>query len=665
MTRHLTAFVSLFALTGSLLAVDVAPSPRPVYRPVSVLAPLLGSPDWVERDAASVELEKIGPAALPALRTVVENTTDGEVLRRGRLLITRLEKRLADEKALAPTMVELNGKFSSIQEAVAELSKQSGYTVTFTSSSHREYKRVILNTGKVVFWDAIEQLCDAADLQIAAVGPFSAPRTKIVGTPTIQTNTVSDVEIQPLAPPVPKANPTAAIEQLKKDLEKIAQSRKEVAKEVNATAKAREAELEKIQAEAQARLKDLERQLAVQKAIGDQVAVPGPGKPAAAPLPLPAPGAIGQQIQAIQPAKGPPPPPTLAGPSTAIVLEPRVGAKRPSANFGAVRLEAMAMPDGAAVQDAVAVLVQVWAEPKLQWQQTRSIRVRQARDDNDQALAANMIDALASGPLVIDGNGIQMIQNVNGGVIINNGGGRVVINGNVQGQIIVNNGQVIIQGGNVTTGTQTLPTPSFAPNARQSVVKLQPGEKSSDLLKDFAGVLEAIVKTAPEALVTIADLSKASEQTHVSGVRLKTSEIAKGSNDTYTLHVELEHTQAVQPAAPSGESNVPLAGAGPFRAGFVVRGGAVVRHPGSMDAGRVFSGLRVADEAGTPFELSLTQPPQIMATGTTNSLKLVLQLGPTAKGQSAPKSITFWGTRSASVDVPFSMKDVPALAAKK
>lgn len=642
MLRSAAAFASLALLTGSLFAVNTAPAPRLTDRPIPELVRDLGSPDYAEREAASRDIDRIGPPALFDLKREIAKSTDGEVLRRGRQLIARLEKRLADEKALAPTMVEINADGQTIEQIVADLSKQTGYAVSVTAD---ESKRVTLKTGRITFWQAIDQLCDAGNLQIAAVGGIKAPGTKIAdaSSPREEITLVPQLPVPLAADPLKAA--AAKVEELKKDLEKVAKARAEVAKEVKGAERA--AALAKIQAEAELKLAEAQREMALKKA----------GVAAKPVLPPAMNWQPGQGTRAPKEAWGSERISALNG----IVLEPRQGAKRPSANFGAVRLEAMAMPANAAVPDAVAALVQVWAEPRLQWQQTRSVRVRTARDDQGQALVADPSSTIASGPLVLNGNGIQMVQNVNGGVVIvNNGGGQVIINGNINGRVIVNNGNVVIQGNDFTAPAG--PSGAFTPNPRQVVVKLQPGEKSTDALKEFAGILEAVVRTGPEAIVTIGDLTKPIEQSHPGGVRLKTGELTKGEDGNYTLDVELEYDpNSVQLAAPPGERNVGAAAPDPFQGRIMIRGG---RRVNSGTSGRVVFGLHVTDEAGKPYTIQAQQQ-SVQFNGVSSAMKLTLSLVPESKDQPAPKSIAFWGTRNAGVDVPFKLEGVPTLAATK
>ena len=373
MTRHAASLTSLLFLVSSLPAAPEAPAPRPAGGRMADLVERLGSPDYVTRELATRELELVGPLALPALQKALSASADGEVVRRAGLIASRIEKRLADDKALAPTLVTLPAD-RALAEVLADLSRQTGYQVRLTGQA--DSKRVYsFKAGRRTFWDAVEHVCRTADLQIASVGGFAAqgasPSPAVPG----------------MTPGVPGVMPPI----------------------------------------------DVRRQRY--------------GRPM----------------------------PDPANPTNAIVLEPRRGARRPGANVGAVRLETLPLPPGTPGLDGVTALVQVWAEPKLRWEQTRGVRVRQARDDRGQALAPDLTAESALAAHVVDGNG--MFVNGGGALVIN--GGNVVIQGNVrfQGNVVIQNGNLIVNG--ETPEGATTPG-SFVPNAMQAVVRLQAGERPSD-----------------------------------------------------------------------------------------------------------------------------------------------------------------------------------------
>jgi hypothetical protein len=168
----------LLALPAALLTVALALAqtpPKPAE--VAKLVEQLGSADFREREAATRRLEELGPAAIEELRAAV--TSDNpETARRAHDLLRKAERRLANDKTLAPTLVELDAKESPLDDALADLSKQAKCEVVLGGSKPAELvgKKVSVSTGgKVPFWAAVLKVCDAADLQIASAGGFLAP----------------------------------------------------------------------------------------------------------------------------------------------------------------------------------------------------------------------------------------------------------------------------------------------------------------------------------------------------------------------------------------------------------------------------------------------------------------------------------------------------------
>lgn len=131
----------------------------------------LGSNRFAERRQAQRLLDRVGAPALEALRKAVDSE-DKEVSRLARELVARIEKREETAAALAPTQVHLVCKDMPVPEAVAALAKQSGYDIQITGTREVVAKRKItLDTGEVIFWEALDRLCRKAGL--VEVGPSS------------------------------------------------------------------------------------------------------------------------------------------------------------------------------------------------------------------------------------------------------------------------------------------------------------------------------------------------------------------------------------------------------------------------------------------------------------------------------------------------------------
>ena len=174
MTRLTLAVAALLAVP-LMASGEPPPAPAPLKSPAAKLIDQLASDDFAEREAASKGLADLGPAALDEIRTACASP-DPEVASRARDLAARITRRLDNEKNLAPTVVELTAVDTPLDTVLALLSKQSGYQVVLGGLKVDELaaKKVTLKTGKVSFWEAVRAVNDAAGLQIASVGGFTA-----------------------------------------------------------------------------------------------------------------------------------------------------------------------------------------------------------------------------------------------------------------------------------------------------------------------------------------------------------------------------------------------------------------------------------------------------------------------------------------------------------
>jgi hypothetical protein len=132
----------------------------------------LGSGNFSEREDASAALDAAGEAALPGLRAAAESE-DAEVRRRAGELVQRIEQRVETEHLLSPTKVQLSFKETTVREALNELHRQSGYDVVLADPRNKlKDRKVTLDTGETTFWEALDRLCERANL--AEEGPPSA-----------------------------------------------------------------------------------------------------------------------------------------------------------------------------------------------------------------------------------------------------------------------------------------------------------------------------------------------------------------------------------------------------------------------------------------------------------------------------------------------------------
>jgi hypothetical protein len=143
----------------------------------------LGSSTCADREQAAASLEAAGAAALPFLREAAKSA-DAEVARRAASVIAATEEKLLTASLLKPRRFRFFVHEMSVVEAVAELSKKSGYTLTLDGVPSD--RKVTLDTGETTFWDAFKQLCAAAGLVEKPAAPPAPPSVSSTYTQVIR-----------------------------------------------------------------------------------------------------------------------------------------------------------------------------------------------------------------------------------------------------------------------------------------------------------------------------------------------------------------------------------------------------------------------------------------------------------------------------------------------
>ncbi|MCI0703612.1 MAG: hypothetical protein L0241_21230 [Planctomycetia bacterium] len=168
--------IVVFFVTLGASFVLAAPVPQPNVREAAQLVEKLGSSDFAEREAATKRLDELGVLALEELRAACKSENP-EIAERAKDLVRKIERRVSSQRALAPTMVEIEAQGIPLDAVLAALSKQAGCEVVLGGLKPDELagKKITVNTGKVPFWTAVLNICDAADLQVANVSGFMAP----------------------------------------------------------------------------------------------------------------------------------------------------------------------------------------------------------------------------------------------------------------------------------------------------------------------------------------------------------------------------------------------------------------------------------------------------------------------------------------------------------
>jgi hypothetical protein len=150
-----------------LLAPAEEPSQAALAEQVSALVRKLDARELTERDSAQRELEMLGPAILPLLPAIDDNTS-AEVA--GRL--SRVRQKLLEVQAASATsgsQITLQGKALPLSEVLAELSKQSGNLIV----DHREAfgqlapdTTVTVDFKNTLVWEALDSVLDQAELTL-------------------------------------------------------------------------------------------------------------------------------------------------------------------------------------------------------------------------------------------------------------------------------------------------------------------------------------------------------------------------------------------------------------------------------------------------------------------------------------------------------------------
>jgi hypothetical protein len=180
--RHSSWILALIVALGPAVAAraDDPPPAKVDAEKIDKLIKQLNSNKFSERVLATRELDAIGVPALEALRKAAKS--DGaEVSKRAAELIKKIEERTLTSTLLAPTRLRLVFKDTPVPDAVAELAKKSGYPIQLEGNKEELAKRKItLDTGETTFWQALDMLCQKANLvETNAPNRFGGPGLKL------------------------------------------------------------------------------------------------------------------------------------------------------------------------------------------------------------------------------------------------------------------------------------------------------------------------------------------------------------------------------------------------------------------------------------------------------------------------------------------------------
>jgi hypothetical protein len=205
-------------------------------------------------------------------------------------------------------------------------------------------------------------------------------------------------------------------------------------------------------------------------------------------------------------------------------------------------------------------------------------------------------------------------------------------------QFLVMQGAMIYDGGSPAGAT------------RQAPITVTIDGKAVPSLGELSGVLAARVKTAPEALIAIDDLSKAvgNSKTAADGSEIKITECKREDDGLFKVKVELKSSAL----RASPEEQMLMTGMGRGRG---------LANPGAVQ-------LNKDDPQSVPFKLFnvdgkplqlVTGEMQIMANNDVSRVfSMVYKPG---EKDSAPAKLEYIGRREVLIEVPFTLKDVPLL----
>ena len=172
-------------------------------------------------------------------------------------------------------------------------------------------------------------------------------------------------------------------------------------------------------------------------------------------------------------------------------------------------------------------------------------------------------------------------------------------------------------------------------------LRLKKGEKPAKLLKELSGTLSALVQTAPEPLVTVEDVMKAAGKSlrGEKGGALRVGEVSRKDGEV-KLRVQVE-----TPATGMDD------GAQLFPGATVIINGEVL---GQKREGLSAANFTLLDAQGKPLTIVKATDTGLRA-GTAREVELVFQ----AAKEQTPAKFVYHGRRTALVDVPFTLRDVP------
>ncbi|MGF1578292.1 MAG: hypothetical protein ACFCD0_02890 [Gemmataceae bacterium] len=605
----------------------------------------LSSKRYVTREKAKFQLEKLGTAALEGLKQATKSE-DMQTRQVANQLIEKIEQSLATDKLLAPTMVRVVCQDTPVNEAIAQLAKQSGYKIALQGNpKDLASRKITLDTGKTTFWKAFDQICQAGGL--VEVDPKQGPAgAETPGFPGGGIPGGVAPGIGPVPVPVPAIRPNIfqgvkKPAQMKKALERIEkllqQRMKAMQLQPGVPANAAQfqkmiQEMQKKQVQEMKKMVDQLRKEAIQqrqkaekdqrKAIQRQQQPKAqPKKPENGPPAVAAPAQIKFNVGGIQlQGKNFPQFPVAqvvapgfpgrqigspSGSSSSIRLKVGKAPKYPTSYIGAVRIQAISAK---AEKDAYVVSLRCTAEPRLgDLNVLPTPVIDKAIDDLGQELRLAKVKAKTE-PAAIEDPRI-------GGSII--------------------------------------PSPPRGVANNDLLIRFEKAEKASKSLAKLTGKIKVKVWRPAQPLVVVKDVMKSSGKTFAAkdGRKMTITRVSEVRNNRVSITAELPPTQG----ANNGGINGVVFGGGRV----VIRGGANV----------IINGRRLNIGAGNKDTLDVYDAQgnklQIVGRGTYTTIRnnqvsmgqsLTVSVG---NGQGMPTKLVWSGRSQDALEIPFTLKTIP------
>jgi hypothetical protein len=171
MCRTWVALAGCLLVAQSLPADDLkaaafSPSPSEIAK----LIEQLGDRDYATREAAGKRLSVVGEPALAPLAAV--NSNNPEQAERAARLLVSIRNRLDNEKALAPTHVELPKGEQTLRQVFEAIEKQNRVQLRIEGDQTALARKLKLDGGNKPLWEHLQQVMTATGLNVAEVNEY-------------------------------------------------------------------------------------------------------------------------------------------------------------------------------------------------------------------------------------------------------------------------------------------------------------------------------------------------------------------------------------------------------------------------------------------------------------------------------------------------------------